>query len=90
MTRVVLDLDRLGVILDQRERRQLARAGVERRHQEPVLDIVAEGRKPDLARRKADLRRPQQPRGGVDDPHHAQRRRLLPAARPDAERVEWR
>ena len=68
--------------------RQRARTRVERSQQIPVLDIVAEGFEPDLARRKTDLRRAQEPCGVVDDPHDPQRRRLVAAALPDAERVE--
>ena len=82
--------DRFGFLLDQRERRKLLRARRKRRQQVAVLDIVAEGVEPDFARVEAHFRRPQQPRGVVDDAHDPQRRRVLAAARPDAERVERR
>ena len=83
-----LDLDRVGFTLDARERGNPGRAGFQRGGEKPVLDVVPERVEPDLARGKRDLRRPQQPRGIVDDPHDAQRRGMLSAPRPDAERVE--
>ena len=82
---------RLGVVRDHGERRP-ARAPAR-----PcaairwlVLDVVAERRKADLGRLEADLRRPQEPRGVVDEPHDAERRGMVAALLPDPQRLERR
>ena len=89
-TRRVLDRDRLRRVLDERERAERPGACLERGEQEPVLDIVAEGVEPDLGGGEMNLGRAQQPAGIVDDAHDAQRRRLVAAVLPDAQRIERR
>src|SRR4051794_9024816 len=46
----VVRLDRTGIVLDPRERRQRLRARIEGGEQMPVLDVVAERVEPDLGR----------------------------------------
>ena len=55
---------------------KLARAGLQRRDQMAVLDVVAEGLEVDLAGLELDLRRAPEPAGVVDDAHDPQRRGL--------------
>ena len=68
----------------------IAGAALQRRKQMPVLDIVCKGRQADLGGIEADLRRAQQPRRIVDQPHALERCRLVRTASPDAKRVERR
>ena len=86
VTRSLVDLDGFGFRLDQRQRRQLARPRRERGHQVAVLDIVTEGIEPDLAGVEAHLGRPQQPRVSSTIRITPQRRGVLPAALPHAQR----
>ncbi len=70
------------VILDQPQRAQRAGAAFERFDQMAVLDVVAEGREPDLLGVEFHFRRPPQPAGIVDDAHDFQRRGMLDAELP--------
>ena len=63
-------LDRAGLVLDPRQARaSCPRACIERGDEMPVLDVVAERVEADFGRREADLRRANEPRGRIDDPH---------------------
>ena len=81
-------LDRGRARIDAPQGRKGGRAALQRGDQMPVLDVVAECRKPDLARREGHLRRADQPRGVVDQADRRKRRRLRGAERPDAQCVE--
>ena len=85
----VADLHRLRFILDPAERK-LGGPLLERGNKIAVLNIVAEGIKADLGRGEPHFRRPQQPRGVVDNAHDAQRRCVLDATRPYPERFQRR
>ncbi len=53
-----------------------------------ILDIPGKRFEPDLGRFKPHLGGTPQPSGIVRDPHHPQRRRMIAAGRPRAERFE--
>src|SRR6185312_2757088 len=89
------DRDMIGVnrdaerlVLDQGQVGQRAGALRQRLDQHAVLDVPAEGLEVDLVGVELHLRRPPQPAGIVDDAQVPQRRRLLAAERPDAERLQ--
>jgi len=81
-------LNRVSFVLDPGERRQCPRAGIQRREQMAVFDVVAEGVEADFGCREANLRRANEPPGGVDDPHDAERSRLCRAPRPNPKRLQ--
>src|SRR3954468_6416070 len=56
---VICGFDRLGRVFYTRKQRQFAGAFLKSRHQEPILDIVAEGIETDFTGIKQDLRPPQ-------------------------------
>ncbi len=85
---VTIDLDRSGVLVDERDCRQFTRARFKGCDNQPVLDIVAERIEADLAGREMNLRRPHQSRRIVDNADDLQRRGVLPAMLPHAERLE--
>jgi hypothetical protein len=73
----------IRLIVEPRQTGKLGRALLQRFHQHPVLDVVAERVETDFFGRKSHLRRTDQAAGIVDQPHRLQRRRFLHAARPD-------
>ena len=84
----VLRIDRGGLIVIPRQAGKLGRARLQRRHQRPVVDVVAELVEADFLRRKPHLRRTDQPAGVVDQAHGLQCRGLIAAAPPDIQPFE--
>ncbi|MFK4683965.1 hypothetical protein ABIF39_005722 [Bradyrhizobium diazoefficiens] len=80
--------DAFGLVVETDDPGQLGRALFQRQHQRAVVDVVAEGVEPDLVTGEADLRRPEQPAGVVDEAHDFERGRLVLAARPDVEALQ--
>ena len=69
-------------------RQGLLRAGVERRDERGVGDVVAERVKPNLARLERDVGRAQRALRSVDDADGLERRRLVRKPLPDVKRLQ--
>src|SRR5262249_28472606 len=82
------ELERFSLTLDPGQGGELAGARFERSSEEVVLDIVTERFEPDLARRKANFRRPDEPGGVVHDGDRFERSRMGAAALPNPQRAE--
>ena len=62
--------------------------GQQRRDEMAVLDVVAESVETDLGGCKGNLRRANEPGGRIDDPHDPERRGVVGAGGPHAERLQ--
>ena len=76
-----------GLIVDPRQVGQLGRSIFERGNQCPVFDVLAED-ETDLGAFETHLRRADQAAGIIDQAHGGMRRRVVAAARADADLIE--
>ena len=83
-----LRADRIGLVVEPRQRGKLGGALLQRGDQEAVFDIVAKFVETDFVGRKPHLGRADQAAGIVDQAHRLQRRRLVLAARPDIQLLQ--
>ncbi len=88
LDRIVVRLDRVGVVVEPRHMGKLGGTALERLHQHAIFDVVAERFAVDFIAGKAHFRRADQAAGVVDQTHHAQRRGVRGTARPDAEPLQ--